>query len=288
MKLNVLLITYNQENYIEQCLDSILMQETHFAFNILVADDCSTDSTLSIIERYAASSSIEFKFLKNTSNLGFVKNYKRGFESCDAEYVAVMEGDDYWTDPLRLQKHVDFLHSHRECVMSFNRIINFYESNSDFVIREWNLKDDFEYITTRQLTTGNKIGNLSACVFRNNILKKLKPDLFDMPQVADWLLSMVIGQYGFIAQLKEPTSVYRIHARGIWSGQNEKEQINDVLNCIDANNKYLEYKYNDDFIRYKNYLIRTSTPQKKGLSSYLPPIFVSLVKALIPPFLYNK
>ena len=120
MKLNIILITYNQQNYIRQTVESILMQTTDFDFNIVVADDCSPDSTLDIIKEYVEESKIEFVFLKNEKNLGYTENYKRAFAACNAEYIAIMEGDDYWTSPLHLQKHVDFLDLHKEYSMSFS------------------------------------------------------------------------------------------------------------------------------------------------------------------------
>lgn len=278
MKLNILLITYNQEQYIEQALDSILMQKTTFEFNIVVADDCSTDRTFNILQNYAKDSSIEFVFLDNTANLGFVKNYQRAFNACSAPYIAIMEGDDYWISPRRLQQHVDFLDSHNEASMSFNRIIYYFQDKPDsFRVSPWNLDENFEKITTEQMIVGNKIGNLSACVFRKEVINRLKPEIFDL-NFADWLLGMSCGQFGYIAQLKEPTSIYRVHPNGQWSRMTENEQIKEIIKLIPVYNNYLDYKYNEDFLRYENYLkkILTQKDKKYSFKDFIPPILGKL------------
>lgn len=289
MKLSVLLITYNQEQYIEQALGSILLQNTSFEFDVIVADDCSTDKTLEIITRYAENTDIKFVFLKNTVNLGFIKNYQRAFEACDGEYIAILEGDDYWTDPKRLEKHADFLDNHRECSMSFNRIIYYYQEQADFKINEWILtNDDYEYITSKQMVVGNKIGNLSACVFRSDVIHNLNPEIYNL-YFADWLLGMAVGQYGFLAQLKTPMSVYRVHTKGQWSQQDANGQVLEMLDNIAGYNKYLDYKYNDEFVRFESYLKRSLSNQKKrGWSDYIPPVLVYIVKLFIPPVLLKK
>ena len=288
MKLNILLITYNQEKYIGQALESISMQKTSFEFNVIVADDCSTDCTLDLISKYAENSNIEFKFLPNTVNLGYNKNYERSIKSCDGEYIAVLEGDDYWTDPERLEKHVQFLDNHKESSMTFNRIIFYYQDQNDYKINEWTVNDDFRYFTSKQQLTGNKIGNLSACVFRRYIFDKLKPGLFDI-KIADWMLGIIFGQYGFITELKDTMSVYRIHGKGQWSRQNEEEQIKGLINSIPIYNEYLDFKFNDDFIRYKNYLERSLIEKKKyGFRDFIPPVLIRIFEWILPPVITRK
>lgn len=122
-KCSILLVTYNHENYIIQAIESILEQKTTFGFEIVVADDCSNDNTLSIIQQYAQEYPGKFRILEKESNLGITLNYKRGFAACKGEYIAILEGDDFWTDPLKIQKHVDFLESNKACVMTFNQFV---------------------------------------------------------------------------------------------------------------------------------------------------------------------
>lgn len=248
MKLNVILITYNQEDYIRQTIESILMQKTDFDFNIVVADDSSSDSTLAIIKEYAENSDIEFDILSSTVNLGYIKNYKRAFTACKAEYIAIMEGDDYWTSNTHLQKHVDFLDTHKQCTMSFNRHERLFVDKGYNDIPEWNYDGDYRLITSSEMALGNQIGNLSCCVMRNI---KLESEIFEAYFFADWLLGMYLGMFGTLAQQKEVTSAYRVHDNGQWSRMSEEEQYKTLLKMIGQYDPILKYKYTNEFNLYK-------------------------------------
>jgi len=113
MKLSVFVVTYNQEQYVRQALDSILCQKTAYDYEIVVADDCSQDSTPAILDEYAAKYP-HIKVYHNSVNLGFVKNWKFALSKCTGEYVSILEGDDYWLTDYRLQKQVELLDAHPE------------------------------------------------------------------------------------------------------------------------------------------------------------------------------
>lgn len=283
MKLNVLLITYNQEKYIRQTVESILMQKTDFVFNIVVADDCSPDSTLSIIDEYAANSEVEFVFLPKTANLGFVKNYQRAFEACKAQYIAIMEGDDYWTSPQHLQHHVDFLDQHPECAMSFNRHIRLFEDQHKDEIPAWENEKQYETFTTEQQIQTNKIGNLSCCVFRTEVIKKIKPETFDN-EFADWLLGMIMGQYGLLAYQKEVTSAYRIHDNGQWSRMTEREQYERLLSLLDTYNKLLDYKHTKIIKRRKRAISRLLNDDEQFLTGRIKEAILDIISVIFRNF----
>ena len=108
MKLSVFVVTYNQEKYIRQCLDSILMQEVDFDYEVVIGEDHGTDATRAICEEYAEKYS-QVRLLPLTENLGVAGNWRRVLLECKGEYVAMCEGDDYWTDSMKLQTQIDFL-----------------------------------------------------------------------------------------------------------------------------------------------------------------------------------
>ena len=123
MILSVGILTYNQERYIRQCLDSVLMQEVDFEYEIVVGDDHSTDGTIAILEEYARSIDDRLKMIdkphctgirviKSDKNEGIGMNYKKMLSACKGKYIALCEGDDYWTDAHKLQEQVDFLEKH--------------------------------------------------------------------------------------------------------------------------------------------------------------------------------
>lgn len=253
MKVNVILITYNHEKCIKQAVDSILMQKTNKDIEIIVADDASTDGTVSIINEYVDKPPFRFTFLSKEANLGFVKNYQRAFNACDGEYIAILEGDDYWTSPHHLERHINFLEDHRECTMSYNRHVRYWVDEHRFEVFDWDSNEDYKYITSQRIALENCIGNLSCCVFRGKLIKELKPELFDI-YVTDWMLGMVMGQYGFIAYQKEVTSAYRIHSTGQWSHMSGEEQAKTVIKLIEEYDKFLEYKYTEEFTKHKKRL----------------------------------
>lgn len=108
VKLSVLVVTYNQESYISNALDSILCQKLNYDYEIIIADDQSSDGTSDIIDFYAQKYSF-IRAFHNPLNLGFVKNWKFALSKCQGEYVSILEGDDYWLTDYRLQYQIDFL-----------------------------------------------------------------------------------------------------------------------------------------------------------------------------------
>ena len=142
--------TYNHELYIEDALEGFLFQETNFPFEILIHDDASTDRTADIIREYEARYPTLIKPIYQTEN-----QYSRGnkpglinLKRAKGEYVALCEGDDYWTDPLKLQIQVDFLEKHPDYVITFHHCVSLYKGG----IRKKNIpeekrrKDDYLFI----------------------------------------------------------------------------------------------------------------------------------------------
>ncbi len=253
MKINVILITYNHAGYIRQTLESILMQETAHDVEIVVADDCSTDNTVEIIKEYEDKSRFTFKYLKHAHNLGYVKNYQQAFAACDGDYVAIMEGDDYWIKPNHLQNHIDHLQDYPESSMSYNRHLRLFVDQKREEIFDWENSHDYERVDTEQLALGNRIGNLSCCMFRGEHIRNIDPKLFEM-EIADWMLGMYMGQFGPLLYLKEVTSAYRIHNKGQWSGMDERSQSVREIELINEYDKYFNYKYTEPFTRHKRRL----------------------------------
>lgn len=251
MKVNVILITYKQEEYIRQTIESILSQQVNFDVEIIVADDCSPDNTRSIIESYTNSlpKGFTFKFLPEEQNMGYIKNYQRAYNTCNGEYISILEGDDYWL-PNHLQSHISFLENHDDCSMAFNRHIRLWVDENREEIIEWNTSEEYESITVEQLALGNRVGTLSCCTIRTKYIKLQDEKLFDI-EFADWLLSMIMGQYGYIAYLKEVTSAYRIHSSGQWSKMSLEEQGRKMIEEIDIYDKFLNYKYTKAFKEHK-------------------------------------
>lgn len=275
MKINVILITYNHAAYIRQALESILMQKTEHEVEIIVADDCSPDNTVDIIREYENKTSFRFSYLPKDKNIGYNKNYQQAFAACTGDYVAIMEGDDYWVKTNHLQNHIDHLTKQSAASMSYNRHIRLFEDQNREEIFEWTDNKYYQIVTTEELALGNRIGNLSCCMFRGDLIRNLDPKLFDM-DIADWMLGMYMGQFGPILYLKEVTSAYRIHDNGQWSKMNEEEQCKKVMEFINEYDKYFNYKFTIPFIKHKRRLeiLLYGDKSLKGRLKNITPAFI--------------
>lgn len=283
MKLSILLISYNQSEFVEEAIDSILNQNIPFDYELIIADDSSTDGTLELISNKLSGTLIKYFVLTSKLNLGISKNYQRGFKACKGEYIAILEGDDYWTDTNRIIKHIGFLDNHNECMMSFNKFIIYEEQLNKFIFdNKFNNEEiNYEYISSQDLASGNKkIGNLSSCVFRNS--KKIKwEDKFFEVVIADLFLGIYLGNYGLIAKLNNYMSVYRIHKNGLWSGNNLSKNNDELIKLLEKYDSILDYKYKNEFEIYK---YKISYIKSKRISQYVPPIVIKWIKLFIPPF----
>jgi glycosyltransferase involved in cell wall biosynthesis len=305
MKLNVVLVTYNHSQFIIESLHSILSQKTDFDFNILIVDDKSTDDTLERIKRCEKETKIPFCYLESSKNLGITKNYQRAFRACDAEYIAVMEGDDIWTDPCRLQKHVDFLDHHYECTMSFNQyIVGDFEKSKYYVQPSFSCEKGYQFLTSRDIVKDNLIGNFSTCVYRKTAIDTLPESLFDMTSY-DWITNIMVGKSGMIGYLTNVMSIYRIHSGGVWSGQKEAENIRNTIARIDEYNEFTDHLFEKEFDEHKSRLkerLVTGKPMQlvhssgfskfklamKRIKDFTPPILIYIIKLIVPEKIWNK
>lgn len=125
---SVCMTTYNHEAYLAQAIESVLAQQTSFGVELVLGDDCSTDSTAAICREYAAKYPGRVRFVTGQRNVGWRANYRRTFEACRGKYVAYCDGDDWWSDPRKLQMQADLLESDPSCGMCYTRASNYYQN----------------------------------------------------------------------------------------------------------------------------------------------------------------
>jgi glycosyltransferase involved in cell wall biosynthesis len=246
-RLAVLIVSYNHQAYIRKAVESVLMQKVPEPFEVVVADDGSTDDTRRIIEETLVGSQAapSFRYLDYSANRGITENYRRSFAACDTEYVAVIEGDDYWINPGKLAAQMAFLDEHRECAAVSSNYFVYDEKRASQSARS-RIDKEFSYIDARQLIHDNLIGNFSTCMYRLEALKSI-PELLYRGIAYDWGVNICVARCGLIGFHHTPFSVYRVHDQGTWNGLAERERIETQLRVIDHYNKCTDFVFDSEF-----------------------------------------
>jgi len=222
-RLSVCLITYNHRPFIQQAIDSVLEQQTDFPLEIVIGDDGSDDGTTEIVQQYQSRHPDKIRLLLSRKNLGRHTgngrlNFIRTLRACRGEFIALLEGDDYWTAPHKLQRQVDALTAHPEWSICFHSTRYFWEDGSKEPF-EFPLQFSREVSTLDDLLSGNFIQTCSA-VLRNSHIGEL-PDWFVHCGAGDWPLFALTAQHGDIGYLREVMAAYRVHSGGYWSSKPE-------------------------------------------------------------------
>lgn len=297
-RISVLLVTYNHENYIRQALDALFGQVIDGPIELIVADDASTDSTIDIINEYEGiDDRFRFKYLDRTINLGITKNYQRGFAACSGEYMAVLEGDDYWVSPFKLQRQLNFLDAHWECNLCAANYFVFEEDHSHMYPRT-SVGFGHRFISARGLIADALASNFSTCMYRKSALDALPKQLFEICSY-DWIVNICVAQKSMIGFLEEPMSVYRLHSKGVWTQMSHVKKLQTQLELIPAYDTLTGHVYHLEFellskrLRRTLFLVKISpmlgplmsliNGRLSNLVGYLPPVLLWVVHALIPP-----
>ena len=225
-------MTYNHASFIRECLDGFLMQKTNFTFEILIHDDASTDGTKEIIEEYVAKYSDLILPIYQTENqyakFGGGMNPRFNFPRAKGKYIALCEGDDYWTDPLKLQKQVDFLEANPDYVLTGHDVKLVDADNH--IIKDSYLPCEYKADADEQsLKLGFLIPALSM-VFRNLPVLKAAPLEFLTVVNGDTVYTSLLGQYGKYKFFDDITDAfYRKHQGGVWSSMDDfKRKCNHI------------------------------------------------------------
>lgn len=221
---SVCMVAFNHEKYICEAIEGILAQKADFKIELVLGEDLSSDKTRKICIEYAEKFSTTIRLLPSEKNLGPIQNYIRTIQACIGKYIAFCEGDDFWTDPYKLQKQVDFLEANPEYGLIHSGYIYYNEKGektSPFLSGQLDLQGDvFE-----KLLIQNKIGTLTVVARKALIIEALncyhlvenKMPLYD---IFLWLYCSVKSKIAFI---DDETAVYRIN-RG--SASNPVDPVN--------------------------------------------------------------
>lgn len=212
-KVSVIMIAYNQADTIGEAIRSVVLQRAPFPFELIVADDASTDSTLGVARQWQERYPDIIRIIGRPANLGLQGNFLDAWAQARGEYIAICEGDDHWSSRHKLRRQAAWLDSHPGCSLVFHRVWNHYADTRTLSLSNPRQPRD---ITLEDLARGNVITNLS-------VMYRAIP----AAELPGWLSSVKLFDYAFhslhLARgngrfLPRPMAVYRRYSRGIWSG----------------------------------------------------------------------
>jgi glycosyltransferase involved in cell wall biosynthesis len=255
--LTVCLITYNHAVYIDKALKSIIEQSTNFYFNIIIADDCSTDGTADIIKKYVTQYPEKITAIVQNPNVGAGKNYDQLLTAAKGKYIAYLEGDDYWTDNTKLQQQVDILEANRNYVSCFTNVKEiFSEDENDSRNHLQNGCFPKSIIGFDELIYKNYIQTCSL-VFRNGLATPLPGWLVKL-KVGDWPLHILLSAHGQSVYIHKVMAVHRNHSSGLWSSKSKLARIEATLEAYDAISANTEMGKSAHFKKAKSNVLLSS------------------------------
>jgi Glycosyltransferases involved in cell wall biogenesis len=222
MTVDVVVISFNHNDFIGECLDAILNQKVTFSIKVILSDDCSSDDSPQIIKDYVDKYPTKIQAFFQKENLGPISNFQFAINQCQGDYIAICEGDDYWTDPLKLQKQIDYLENHPDVIATFHNaaVVDHFGNK---------LYSYCSYSSTHQVSDESVIligGGLfptASLVFRN-IFKNSPLKGIDKYKSGDRALIYELLLNGKIVYLNELMSAYRVHDQGIFSSSISDKQ----------------------------------------------------------------
>lgn len=250
-RVSVCIPTYNHEKFIGQTLDGVLMQKTNFDIEIVIGDDASTDNAPQIIAAYEKQHPDLFRAFLHQQNQGPKEpkefagrnNVLMLLKACKGDYVALCEGDDYWTDPLKLQKQFDFMEANPDYMICHHNMKVIYEDNSPEHF--FNTPDQKTHSTINDILEDRWFIATASTFYRNYFLNHDFAEWHSRAAAGDWALVIQLAARGHIHYIPETMGVYRKHRGGLSNVQsttnvgflkNRKQMFADV-------NKWLDFKY---------------------------------------------
>ncbi len=210
---SVCIFTYNYEKFLAQAIESVLAQKTDFPVEIVIGDDHSTDNTRLIAQEYADRYPGKFILSFNETNIGGTRNWLRTMNRCSGKYIALLDGDDYFTDINKLQKQYSILEANPNLVLSFHGVEEKYDdiSGQDRIV-----VFEKEIYTLGDFLEKGWFIRTGSTFFKNGIAPVDPPEwVYDFPYRYDTILHVFLCMHGNAIFLKDVMSVWRKHSKGM-------------------------------------------------------------------------
>ena len=274
---SVCMITYNHEKFIEEAFLGVINQITNFEVEFIISSDCSTDNTEALITKLITNHSnkrIHVKYFNNLKNVGMTSNFVFTLNECKGRYIALCEGDDYWTDSLKLQKQVDFLEANTNYSFCWTRFKTYNQIDKTFALdfnsRYFKNDENFIDFDFETSSKGWHIGT-QTLLFRNAALSLSKCKHFEYFRDVHVITQLLKVNKG--ACLNFVSAVYRIHDAGIHSGKTTFRRLeiaylaNKEIYLDYKSNPFLKKKYLQSYSNYLNVNINEGNLKKALLMS---------------------
>lgn len=237
--LSICSITYNHDKFIRDTINGVLLQKTDFDIELVIGEDCSTDNTRLICNDYAAKYPELIKLLPSIRNIGISQNFIRTIQACKGQYIAICEGDDYWTDHFKLQKQVDFLKANKDHGMVHTGA-NVVNSNGELIFISNDPKPNGDVFL--DLLKSAFIITCSVCI-RTEIIKPLTKRAVNenLWYIMDYWFWAHCAMQSKVHYIQEITSAYRSHENGISKNKNKFFQKRLPLINLDIIKTRLNY-----------------------------------------------
>lgn len=235
--ISVCIICYNQSEYISECLEGVVNQDFKGVYEVIVADDYSTDNTMEIVNSYKAKYPELIKIVESEGNIGVAANLIKALSKCRGEYIAFCEGDDFWICNKKLEIQLNFFEENKNCVYLFTgkKILD----GENIVDDE---RYDFSLISLGELLKRNIMPGTQTIMFKSECLPKVFPSFIYEAFNLDWCLLFIIGNKGNIGYIDKPTAVYRKNVGIVSKSLNSIKFINGL-----KTNKALNLYTNKEF-----------------------------------------
>jgi glycosyltransferase involved in cell wall biosynthesis len=277
LMVSICCITFNQEKYISETLDSFLMQKTNFNYEILIHDDASTDSTSKIIREYEKKYPEIIKPIYQSENQ-YSKRVKisatYNFPRARGKYIALCEGDDYWTDPLKLQKQVDYMELHPECSLC-THAAEIISSDGKLIGINRPHTENKSYSVEELISGGGGLFPTNSMLYQAILVKKM-PEFYMNAPVGDGPLTIFLALKGDVYYIDQCMSVYRYMAEGSWSRRLSMDSnakivhIKRMIKMYSELDEYTDYRYSNtinDTILKNEFLILHLKSDIKNITS---------------------
>jgi glycosyltransferase involved in cell wall biosynthesis len=214
------MITYNQERFIAQAIESVLAQKTDFRLELVVGEDGSTDGTRGIVENFSLKYPAIIRLLPPTPNMGMQANFARTLQACTGEYVALLEGDDYWNDPEKLSLQVAYLQANSGCALSHHKV-SYLQNETGQVLKEFPPPSRRDERADAALLAHSNFVQTCSTAFRRSQAPVLTREFASL-KVGDLPFFALLGQHGWIGYIDRNMAVYRVHGSNNWFSKPEE------------------------------------------------------------------